>query len=90
MHNLGVLGMSSVGILVVFGMIICSNPPVFGVPMVQVSPTCGPADPGFNIVINANGFAPNSNVSLETRKFQRPESSTYAYFQTNATGGLTK
>ena len=62
-HNLGVLAMSGVGILVVFGMIICSNSPVFGVPIVQVSPTCGPADPGFNIVINANGFAPNSNVN---------------------------
>jgi hypothetical protein len=23
---------------------------------VQISPNCGPAEPGFNIVINANGF----------------------------------
>ena len=55
--------MLGIGILVVFCMIIYSNSPVFGVPLVQVSPTCGPADPGFNMVINANGFAPNSNVN---------------------------
>ena len=87
MHNLGVLAVSSVAILVVFSMIICGNPPVFGIPIVQVSPTCGPADPGFNMVINANGFAPNSNVNwkLVNSEAQIP---LYGYFQTNSTGGF--
>jgi len=86
-HNLGVLAVSSVAILVVFSMIICGNPPVFGIPIVQVSPTCGPADPGFNMVINANGFAPNSNVNwkLVNSEAQIP---LYGYFQTNSTGGF--
>jgi hypothetical protein len=86
-NKLGVLAMSGAGILVVFSMIICGNPPVFGVPIVQVSPTCGPADPGFNMVINANGFAPNSNVNwkLVNSEAQIP---LYGYFQTNSTGGF--
>ena len=82
--------MSSAAILVVFSMIICSNPPVFGVPIVQVSPTCGPADPGFNMVINANGFAPNSNVDWKLVNSKDHQSSSYAYFQTNATGGFNE
>ena len=79
--------MSGAGILVVFSMIFCGNPLVFGVPIVQVSPTCGPADPGFNMVINANGFAPNSNVNwkLVNSEAQIP---LYGYFQTNSTGGF--
>ena len=88
MHNLGVLAMSGFGILVVFGMIIYSNSPVFGVPMVQVSPTCGPADPGFNIVINANGFAPNSNVNWKLVNSKDQRFLSYGYFQTNITGGF--
>jgi hypothetical protein len=86
-NKLGVLAMSGAGILVVFSMIIWGNPPVFGVPIVQVSPTCGPADPGFNMVINANGFAPNSNVNwkLVNSEAQIP---LYGYFQTNSTGGF--
>ena len=62
MHNLGVLAVLSVAILVVFSIIICNNPPVFGVQMLKVSPTCGP-ETGYNVVIDANGFAPNSNVN---------------------------
>lgn len=79
--------MSGAGILVVFSMIICGNPLVFGVPIVQVSPICGPADPGFNMVINANGFGPNSNVNwkLVNSEAQIP---LYGYFQTNSTGGF--
>jgi hypothetical protein len=86
-NKLGVLAMSGAGILVVFSMIIWGNPLVFGVPIVQVSPTCGPADPGFNMVINANGFAPNSNVNwkLVNSEAQIP---LYGYFQTNSTGGF--
>jgi hypothetical protein len=88
-HNLGVLGVSSAGILFVFGMIICGIPPVFGLPIVQVSPTCGPADPGFNIVINANGFAPTSNVAWKLVNSHNgiPLSS---YYETNATGGFNE
>ena len=40
---------------------------VFAEPKVDVSPTCGPADPGFNIVINANGFKANSTCCLQVR-----------------------
>ena len=87
MQYLGVLAMFGFVILVVFSLIICNNSPVFGVPLVQVSPTCGPADPGFNMVINANGFAPDSNVNwkLVNSKSQIP---LYGYFQTNGTGGF--
>jgi len=86
-HNLGVLGIPGVGIVVVLSIIIYSNPPVFALPIVKVSPTCGPADPGFNMVINANGFTPNSNVNwkLVNSEAQIP---LYGYFQTNSTGGF--
>jgi hypothetical protein len=86
-HNLGVL--SGFGILIVFAFIIYSSAPVFGVPIVQVSPTCGPADPGFNIVINANGFAPTSNVAWKLVNSHNgiPLS---AYYDTNATGGFNE
>ena len=79
--------MLGIVILVVSSFIVYNNSPVFGVPLVQVSPTCGPADPGFNMVINANGFAPNSNVNwkLVNSKSQIP---LYGYFQTNSTGGF--
>ena len=87
MRNLGLLCLSGVGIFVVLGMVIGSNSLVFGLPIVNVSPTCGPADPGFNMVINANGFAPNSNVNwkLVNSESQIP---LYGYFQTNSTGGF--
>jgi len=87
MRNLGPLCLSGVGIFVVLGMVIGSNSLVFGLPIVNVSPTCGPADPGFNMVINANGFAPNSNVNwkLVNSESQIP---LYGYFQTNSTGGF--
>ena len=59
----------------------------FAKPAVDLSPTCGPAEPGFNIVINANGFAPNSNVAW---KFVGSDSKIplYGYFETNSTGGF--
>ncbi|HEX9318345.1 MAG TPA: hypothetical protein VF884_05355 [Nitrososphaeraceae archaeon] len=56
-------------------------------PLVQVSPTCGPADPGFNIVINANGFGPNSNVNWKLIDSHNGIP-LYGYFQTNSTGGF--
>lgn len=60
---------------------------VFAEPKVDISPTCGPSEPGFNIVINANGFAPNSTVAY---KFVDSGSKIplYGYFETNSTGGF--
>jgi hypothetical protein len=59
----------------------------FAEPKVDISPTCGPAEPGFNIVINANGFKPNSTVAY---KFVDSDSKIplYGYFDTNSTGGF--
>ena len=60
---------------------------VFAEPKVDISPTCGPAEPGFNIVINANGFKANSTVAY---KFVGNDSKIplYGYFETNSTGGF--
>jgi len=59
----------------------------FAEPKVDISPTCGPAEPGFNIVINANGFKGNSTVAY---KFVGNDSKIplYGYFETNSTGGF--
>ena len=59
----------------------------FAEPKVHISPTCGPHEPGFNIVINANGFKANSNVAY---KFVGSDSKIplYGYFETNNTGGF--
>ena len=72
----GVFGLASIGIM-----------SVFAEPKVDISPTCGPHEPGFNIVINANGFMPNSTVAY---KFVTSESKIplYGYFETNSTGGF--
>ena len=73
------LGMFSLGSVLVLN--------VFAEPKVDISPTCGPAEPGFNIVINANGFKANSNVAY---KFVGNDSKIplYGYFETNNTGGF--
>ncbi|MGG6461095.1 MAG: hypothetical protein ACM3JQ_06690 [Candidatus Eiseniibacteriota bacterium] len=65
---------------------LCANT-ALGAPAVHVSPTCGPADPGFNIVINANGFGPNSNVNWKMIDSHNGIP-LYGYFQTNSTGGF--
>ena len=59
----------------------------FAEPKVDISPTCGPHEPGFNIVMNANGFMPNSTVAY---KFVTSESKIplYGYFETNSSGGF--
>jgi hypothetical protein len=59
----------------------------FAEPKVDISPTCGPSEPGFNIVINANGFKPNSIVDV---KFVGSDSKIplYTKFETNSTGGF--
>lgn len=60
---------------------------VFAEPKVDISPTQGPQCPGFNIVINANGFKPNSTVAV---KFVGSDSKIplYTSFDTNSTGGF--
>lgn len=72
----GIFGTANIGIM-----------NVFAEPRVEISPTCGPSEPGFNIVINANGFKPNSNVAY---KFVDSHSKIplYGYFGTNSTGGF--
>ncbi len=72
----GIFGLASISILT-----------VFADPKVDISPTCGPHEPGFNIVMNANGFMPNSTVAY---KFVTSESKIplYGYFETNSTGGF--
>ena len=72
----------------IFGVASISILSVFAEPKVDISPTCGPHEPGFNIVINANGFLPNSTVSY---KFVTSDNKIplYGYFETNSTGGFT-
>jgi hypothetical protein len=71
----------------IFG--LTSTLTAFAAPTVEISPSCGPADPGFNIVINANGFAPNSTVAY---KLVGSDSKIplYSYFDTNNTGGFNE
>ena len=71
-----ILGLASISILT-----------VFAEPKVDISPTCGPHEPGFNIVMNVNGFIPNSTVAY---KFVTSDSKIplYGYFETNSTGGF--
>jgi len=72
------------GLFSLAGMFVSS---AFAEPKVDISPTCGPAEPGFNIVINANGFKGNSTVAY---KFVGNDSKIplYGYFETNSTGGF--
>lgn len=72
----GIFGLAGLGIMT-----------VFAEPKVDISPTCGPHEPGFNIVINANGFLPNSTVSW---KFVDSNNKIplYGYYGTNSTGGF--
>ena len=72
----GIIGLTSLVLLT-----------AFADPKVDVSPTCGPAEPGFNVVINANGFKPNSTVAV---KFVTSNSTIplYTQFDTNSTGGF--
>ena len=74
----------ALGFFGVSGLLVLS---AFAEPKVDISPTCGPAEPGFNIVINANGFTPNGTVAW---KFVGSDSKIplYGYFETNSTGGF--
>ena len=61
----------------------------FAEPKVEISPNCGPHEPGFNILINANGFTANSTVAV---KFVGSDSKIplYTHYQTNSTGGFSE
>ena len=74
----GIFGLASIGIMA-----------VFAEPQVDISPTCGPHEPGFNIVINANGFKGNSTVAW---KFVDSNNTIplYGYYATNSTGGFNE
>ena len=71
----------------IFGAANIAMMAAFAEPIVDISPTCGPHEPGFNIVINANGFKANSTVAY---KFVDSNSKIplYGYFETNQTGGF--
>lgn len=57
-------------------------------PRVYIDPSCGPASPGFNVVVNANGFRPNSNVNWKVIDSHQGIP-LYGYFKTNSTGGFS-
>lgn len=74
-----------VAIIILFSRIIFND--ANGMPLIIISPTCGPGEPGFNIEINANGFNPNSNVDWKLVNSQGLVP-VYGYYQTNSTGGF--
>jgi len=73
----------------IFGLATISVMSIFAEPKVDISPICGPSEPGFNIVIEANGFKPNNTVDV---KFVGSDSKIplYTKFQTNSTGGFSE
>ena len=77
----GLIAFGIFGLAGIFGLI------AFAEPKIDISPSCGPHEPGFNIVMNANGFLPNSTVAY---KFVGSDSKIplYGYFETNSTGGF--
>lgn len=88
MYRMGKLVfISTIFAFAIFGLASIMFLTVFAEPKLEVSPTCGPAEPGFNIVINANGFKPNSTVAV---KFVTSNSTIplYTQFDTNSTGGF--
>jgi hypothetical protein len=77
----GVVGIS------IFGLVTRSVFAAFVKPPVDLSPTCGPAELGINIVIYTNGFAPNRTAAW---KFVGSDNKIplYGYIKTNSTGGF--
>jgi len=61
--------------------------PVMAEPSVSISPTCGAEQPGFDIVMDANGFKPNSKVAVNFLSSDG-EIPLYTSFDTNSTGGF--
>jgi hypothetical protein len=88
MYRMGKLVfISTVFAFAIFGLTGIILLTAFAEPKVDLSPTQGPKCPGFNVVINANGFKPNSTVGW---KFVGNDSKIplYGYFATNSTGGF--
>jgi len=61
---------------------------VFAIPIVLISPPCGPTQ-GFNVLFSANGFSAGSNVSWELVNADLKPVLT-GYFMTNSTGGFNE
>lgn len=90
MHHLRKLEFTTIMLVFFFcGFASISMMTAFAEPKVEISPTCGPHEPGFNIVIDANGFTPNSNVAV---KFVGSDSKIplYTKYETNNTGGFSE
>jgi hypothetical protein len=90
MYRIGKLAfISTVFAFAIFGLTSIVLLTAFAEPKLEVSPTCGPAEPGFNVVINANGFTPNGTVAV---KFVGSDSKIplSTYFDTNSTGGFNE
>jgi hypothetical protein len=88
MRQIGKLSFTAtVFVLGIFALTNITILTAFAEPKVDISPTCGPHEPGFNIVINTNGFTSNSTVAW---KFVDSDSKIplYGYFETNSTGGF--
>ena len=62
---------------------------IFGEPVLNVSPTCGPSKSGFNIQANASGFRPNVQINWKLNTLEN-KTPTYGYFQSNSTGGFNE
>jgi hypothetical protein len=78
-----IYGVAALGI---FGPLTRSVFASFVKPAVHLSPTCRPTEPGFNILINTNGFSPNGSVGW---KFVGSDSKIPLYAsEANSTGGF--
>jgi hypothetical protein len=78
-----IYGLVALGI---FGLVTRSVFGAFVKPPVDLAPTCGCAEPGFNIIKNTNGFSPNGSVGW---KFVGSDSKRPLYAsETNSTGGF--
>ena len=89
MYHVRTLTITLVFAFGIFGLASNNMVSVFAEPKVDISPPCGPSEPGFNIIINANGFKPNSIVGV---KFVGSDSKIplYTKFETNSTGGFSE
>ena len=74
-------------VVILFTIPYLSGNRIFAQPVVQVSPSCGPSSPGFEITVNSNGLEPNSNIKwkLVNSEGKIPY---IGYFQSNSTGGF--
>lgn len=79
-----ILGAFTFGI---FGFAYFTILTAFAEPKVDISPTCGPHEPGFNIFINANGFKSDSTVAYKSVGSDS-KIPLYGYFETNSNAGF--